>query len=373
MDTDCNDTTTLRGVQIVVEGSPVTDRPTLDTVAKAAGVSRMTVSNAYNRPDQLSAATREKVLAAARELGYPGPDPAGRSLRRGRSGAVGVLLSEGLAFAFTDPGLVEFLRGVSTELGSAGCAMLMVPGEADLDGSLVRGAIVDAFILCAMDEDDPTVGAVTSRQLPVVTAGSPRLPGVPFVGVDNRAAGVQVAQHLLGLGHRRFGIISRPGRQASSAGGHRGAPRIGLRSRIEGFVHELAKAGVADSDVHVRVAEENTHACGIRATAELLAGELRDRPTAIFAATDVLALGVLEGARQAGVAVPRQVSVVGFDDIADASRATPPLTTVAQSLFEQGVQSARLVLASIEGRPVKSPRIAAELVIRASTAPPHPG
>jgi len=82
---------------------------------------------------------------------------------------------------------------------------------------------------------------------------------------------------------------------------------------------------------------------------------------------------VLEGARQAGVAVPRQVSVVGFDDIADASRATPPLTTVAQSLFEQGVQSARLVLASIEGRPVKSPRIAAELVIRASTAPPHPG
>ncbi len=248
----------------MVEGSPVTDRPTLDTVAKAAGVSRMTVSNAYNRPDQLSAATREKVLAAARELGYPGPDPAGRSLRRGRSGAVGVLLSEGLAFAFTDPGLVEFLRGVSTELGSAGCAMLMVPGEADLDGSLVRGAIVDAFILCAMDEDDPTVGAVTSRQLPIVTAGSPRLPGVPFVGVDNRAAGVQVAQHLLGLGHRRFGIISRPGRQASSAGGRRGAPRIGLRSRIEGFVHELAKAGVADSR-RARPGRRREHACLRRA------------------------------------------------------------------------------------------------------------
>jgi DNA-binding LacI/PurR family transcriptional regulator len=87
-------------------------RPTLDTVAKAAGVSRMTVSNAYNRPDQLSAATRERVLAVAEALGYSGPDPAGASLRRGRVGAVGVVLTEQLAYAFTDPGLVSFMRGV---------------------------------------------------------------------------------------------------------------------------------------------------------------------------------------------------------------------------------------------------------------------
>ena len=147
------------------------DRPTLDTVAKLAGVSRMTVSNAYNRPDQLSAATRERVLLAAEELGYPGPDPAGRSLRRGRSGAVGVLLAEGLGYSFTDPGLVSFMRGLAGELGAAGQAMLMVPAESDADGSLVRSAIVDAFILCAMDERDPAVSAVRARRLPIVTAG----------------------------------------------------------------------------------------------------------------------------------------------------------------------------------------------------------
>ena len=118
------------------------ERPTLDTVAQAAGVSRMTVSNAYNRPDQLSATTRERVLAAAAALGYSGPNPAGRSLRRGRAGAVGVLLTEQLSYAFSDPGMVEFMRGLIGELGAARQAVLLVPGETDNDGSLVMNAIV---------------------------------------------------------------------------------------------------------------------------------------------------------------------------------------------------------------------------------------
>src|SRR5664279_3592073 len=102
-------------------------RPTLDDVAALAGVSRMTVSNAFNRPDQLSAATRLRVLESAAQLGYAGPDPAARSLRRGRAGAVGLLLTERLSYAFTDPGMVELLRGVAGALTDAGQGLLLVP------------------------------------------------------------------------------------------------------------------------------------------------------------------------------------------------------------------------------------------------------
>ncbi len=348
-------------------------RPTLDTVAEAAGVSRMTVSNAYNRPDQMSEATRVRVLAAARDLGYPGPDPAGRSLRRRQAGAVGVLLSEGLAYAFTDPGLVEFMRGVSSELGAAGKAMLLVPGEVDLDGALVRSAIVDAFILCAMDAGDPEVAAVQARLLPIVTAGSPRLPGAPFVGIDNRAGGAQLARHLLSLGHTRFGVLTRPSRQGNPAlGSQRGAPRVGIRNRVEGFVEQIAEAGLGEAAVQIVTADENTPESGRRAALPLLSGPVATAPTAVFAVTDVLALGVLEAAAALGRSVPRDLSVVGFDDIVQAGRSTPPLTTVAQSLFDQGVLAAQLALALMAGEQVRSPRIRAELVVRASTARARP-
>lgn len=345
-------------------------RPTLDTVAKAAGVSRMTVSNAYNRPDQLSAATRERVLAVAEALGYGGPDPAGRSLRRRRAGAVGVLMSEDLAYAFTDPGLVAFMSGLANELGSAGQAMLLVPPEADHDGSLVRSAIVDAFIICAVDDRDPAVAAVLARRLPIVAAGSPRLSGVPFVGIDNRAGGALVAQHLLRLGHTRFGIVTRPVKEDAAGTWRGGPPRLGIRLRVEGFTQAIREAGLDDSAVTVVTADANTEESGARSSLVLLDGPSESSPTAIFAVTDVLALGVLSAAQAAGRRVPVALSVVGFDDIGAAGRSRPALTTVAQSLYEQGLHAARMALALMEGRTVRSPRISAELVIRGSTAPP---
>jgi DNA-binding LacI/PurR family transcriptional regulator len=279
-----------------------------------------------------------------------------------------VLLSEGLAYAFTDPGLVSFLGGVSSELGAAGRAMLLVPGEADLDGALVRSAIVDAFILCAMDEGDRAVSAVRARRLPLVTAGSPRLGGVPFVGVDNKKAGALVAQHLLDLGHTRFGIVTRPARAHAQGASHRGAPRVGIRHRVEGFEQAVREAGLSAEAVTIVTADENTGVAGARAVQPLLDAAPRKRPTAIFAVTDVLALGVLVAAHAAGRAVPQSLSVVGFDDIVEAGRSTPPLTTVAQSLFEQGAQAARLVLGLMAGHHVRSPSIPAELVVRASSA-----
>lgn len=345
------------------------DRPTLDTVAKAAGVSRMTVSNAYNRPDQLSAATRERVLAVAAELGYGGPDPAGRSLRRRSSGTIGVLLTERLPYAFTDPGMVGMLRGIAAELGAAGRSMLLVPSEADDVGEVVRGSLVDAFIVCSMAETDEAVQAVLQRRLPIVTVGHPRLPEVPLVGVDNARASARVAEHLLGLGHRRFGVLDLPGRDPGDTV-HLDIPvRLGIRERTAGFRRTVDK--VPRTSVTVISTDVHTHEEGVRIALELLDVPASRRPTAVFAVTDVMALATYEAARRLGLVIPDDLSVVGFDDIDAAGYADPPLTTVSQDLEGKGRAAARLALDLVEGRPVKVPRLSAELEVRSSTAPPH--
>jgi len=346
-----------------------TSRPTLDTVAEAAGVSRMTVSNAYNRPDQLSAATRERVLAVAAELGYGGPDPAGRSLRRGRAGTVGVLLTENLTYAFTDPGLVQFLRGVADEMSSAGMAMLLLPADADRDGALVRGAIVDGFIVCSIREDDPVVVAVRSRRLPFVSSGSPRLAGAPYVGIDNARSAALAADHLIGLGHQRLGIVALP--EDMPVEPHEQVVRVrrGFAQRVTGFLERADESGIDVSTITVVDADTNSNDAGIAAGRALL-GRPRP-PTAVFAVSDVLALGVLTAAAELGIDVPGGVSVIGFDDIDEAAHSRPPLTTVAQDLREQGRTAARLTLGLIDGKKVRSAPRTPHVLQRESTAPPR--
>ena len=345
-------------------------RPTLDTVAEAAGVSRMTVSNAYNRPNQLSPATRQHVLEVAARLGYAGPDPAGASLRRGRVGAVGVVLTERLGYAFTDPGLVSFMQGLAAELGAGGQAMLLVPTEANSDGSFVRNAIVDAFIISAMEADDPNVAAVVGRRLPIVTAGSPRLAGVPHVGIDNKKAGELVADHFLALGHRTFTVVTLSMRDTRDPATAELPARPGVRQRVEGFVSRLRAAGVGLTDIAIVSAAANTSAAAAAAIGDVLNGPASRRPSAVFGVTDVLALGVLQAARAASLVVPDQLSVAGFDDINAAAHSTPALTTVSQSLFEQGQEVAHMTLGLLRGESVRSPRIKAELIVRDSTAAP---
>jgi DNA-binding LacI/PurR family transcriptional regulator len=359
-------------------------RPTLDTVAEVAGVSRMTVSNAYNRPDQLSEATRARILQIANDLGYPGPDPAGRSLRRRRAGTVGVLLTEQLPYAFADPGLVSFLHGVAAELGDAGYALLLLPTEGNREHALVRNAIVDGFIVASLARDNPAVIDVVARRLPVVTWGNLRLPGSPQIGVDNARAAKDAAKHLVALGHHRFGVVAFG---ADKSAAQQELPvdddalgaleavdvpgtYLAMRLRVVGFLRALADAGIDPSEVTVLDAGGNNRAAGERAAARLLAEEGPNRPTAIFAVTDVLALGVLQAAKSLSLDVPADLSVIGFDGIEEAGRSSPPLTTVSQGLFEQGRSAARVVLGAVADEPVKVHRPTAELVVRGSTAPP---
>src|SRR4051812_6235849 len=186
---------------------------TLTTVARAVGVSPTTVSNAYNRPHKLTPALRGRILAAARDLGYPGPNPAARSLRRGRAGSIGLLFGEALTYVFQDPGAVEFLRGLA-EVTAKHNNVLQLIAALDADGedgaSLLANAIVDGLVVWSLPQRHPLLRLARERNIPLVTHGGPRLDGVAFVGIDDRAAARAAAEHLLQLGHRSIGVISFP-------------------------------------------------------------------------------------------------------------------------------------------------------------------
>src|SRR4051812_44745651 len=151
---------------------PAPRRVTLATVAEALGVSAMTVSNAYNRPEKLSPELRERVLAKAEELGYSGPNVLARSLRRGKTGVLGVVLGEALTYAFDDPAAIEFLRG----LAGAGIALHLVPATGgEGDAALVMDAAVDAFVLYSLPDGHPLVTAALRRRLPLIVQSGPAL------------------------------------------------------------------------------------------------------------------------------------------------------------------------------------------------------
>ena len=307
---------------------------TLKTIAEEVGVSRTTVSNAYNRPDQLAPELRDRILAAARRMGYPGPDPAARRLRSGRRDTIGLLLSDGLTAAFADPAAVVLLRGIARATEDAGLAMLIVPAR----GHGVQDAVVDAFCVYSMAADHPNVAAARARAVPLVVVDAPRLPGHAYVGIEDRLGARLAAEHLIELGHRRFAIAQLEG-----------SPR----ERLSGYRDAFEGAGL-DWDAVPDFAGER-------------AFEGDERPTAVIAATDQLAFGVMDAARQAGVRVPEDLSVVGFDDIPGAAWSQPGLTTVRQPLFEKGEIAGRLLTEGAAGREVILP---VELVVRGSTAKP---
>ena len=297
-----------------------------------------------------------------------------------------------MPYAFADPGLVSFLHGVAAGLGDAGHALLLLPTEGNKEHALVRNAIVDGFIVASLARDDPAVADVVSRRLPIVTWGSLRLPGAFQIGIDNSRAARGAARHLLELGHRQFGVITfgadkilatgevlDTAGSAADAAGLEDADAVdvpgtylAMRSRVTGFRRALAEAGVDPHDVTVIDAGANNRSAGERAARRLVTGSGSGsaRPTALFAVTDVLALGILQAANSLCLAVPADISVVGFDDIEEAGRSSPPLTTVSQGLFEQGRSAARAVLGAVTGVPVKVPKVVAEVVVRASSGPP---
>jgi DNA-binding LacI/PurR family transcriptional regulator len=349
-------------------------RLTLVTLARDLGVSAATVSNAYNRPDQLSPALRARVLARAAELGFAGPDPMARGLRRGRVGAVGVLVDEGLSYAFSDPTAVLLLDGLARELEADGLGLLLHAAHAGEDVARIRDAAVDAWVVQSLPEGSPAVDAALSRNRPLVVLDQPGVAGAPLVGIDDVAGASAAVAHLTALGHRRIAVVTMPlrpdGRSGPADGDRQAEVRYPvMRRRLAGAAAAAVAAGLEWARVPVLECTANTPSSAADVLAPVLAGP--GAPTAVVALSDQLALGALRAAATAGLAVPGALSVVGFDDSPAAAGAEPPLTTVAQPLRERGSEVGALVRALLRGEEVASPPPRpVHLVVRSSTAPP---
>jgi DNA-binding LacI/PurR family transcriptional regulator len=350
-------------------------KATLASLAAELGVSRTTVSNAYNRPDQLSPQLRQRVLDTARRIGYPGPDPVARSLRTRQAGAVGLIFTERLSYAFRDPAAVAFLEGMALACEEAGTGLLLVPalpGGAP-DPGIVHRAAVDGFVVYSMSDDDPYIAAVLQRPVPAVIVDEPvDESGVDWVGLDDRAACAEIGRHLVELGHRRIGVIA----SRLSTDRHDGPADLARqvssayaveRLRLAGLADGLAGGGVDWGDVPVEERFENAPAAGASAAAALL--DRHPDLTAIACTTDVFALATLEVAARRGLGVPADLSVTGFDDVPQAAIAG--LTTVRQPMLEKGRVAGRLLLDESDRPEARRVLLPTELIVRRSTAPPR--
>jgi DNA-binding LacI/PurR family transcriptional regulator len=356
-------------------------RPGVVAVARAAGVSPSTVSNVYNRPHVVSQELRDRVLRAASDLCYAGADPAARNLRSGRTGAIGVVLRERLAYSFDDPAAVRFLQGVSDAADPQQLALVIVPAypeQGTSHGPAIHRAAVDGLILYSLVGEDPLVEAARRRRLPTVVVDSPA-PGdsaaaedFDFVGIDERSAAEAAVRHLLDLGHRRLAVLS----LRLSAGGLRGPADLQLqrdatasvaKGRLEGAARAAIAAGVDWFAVPVEQCEISDVEHG-RASAHAVL-DRAPHTTAIFAFSDPLAIGARLAARERGLAVPDDISIVGFDDSAPESEG---LTTVHQPLRDKGRVAAQRLLRTLADDAPDGARalLPTRLVVRSSTSAP---
>jgi LacI family transcriptional regulator len=328
---------------------------TIASVAALAGVGVGTVSRVLNDSTAVSGSTRMRVLEAIDALEFE-PSAAARALSTGRTCTVGVL-----APFFTEPSVVERLRGVTRRLASSGYQVTLFDvqrpeqGEAAFASLAVKGRI-DGLLVVSLPPTGAQLERLHAAGIPVVLVDR-RLEGTPCVFTDDEAGGRLATRHLLDLGHERIAFVG------DTENGPFGF--TSSEARHAGYEAALGAAGIAPRPELVRLGPHRRDAART-ATAELLA--LAAPPTAIFAASDHQALGVLEAATMAGVEVPERLSVIGFDDVELARYCG--LTTVAQPLEASGARGAELLLEALAGGAPRSRELRLDLQVRSTTAPP---
>ncbi len=330
---------------------------TIKQVAKLADVSPATVSYVLNGTGTVTETTRRRVLQAVEALGYQ-PHYAARSMR-GRSHTLGLVLAPAVE-RLADMGYAEELSGLTAAAAQRGYYVLLATAEEaaaepELCVRLAQTGRVDGIILFDVHTDDERARALDRAGIPYVCAGHAPS-GIPSVVIDGHAGAHMAVDYLLSLGHTRIGLIQLPSELSDSG------------VRYDGYAAALEAAGIA-ADPELIVEAGRREEDGYHATRELL--ELPEPPTAILASSDDLAFGALHALHEAGLAVGREVSLVGFDDVPLAAHVEPPLTTLRQPHRAVGEQLANLLADLIEGRPrtTKRPMLTPRLVVRRSTGP----
>lgn len=329
-------------------------RVSINDVAARAGVSVATVSKVVNGRYGVAESTSKRVMEIVSELGYESSLVA-RSLRSRRTNVLGILVAE------FEPFSAEILKGVSTAVASTDYELLAYAGHGSgqvgwerRSLSRLSGTLIDGAILVT-----PTVVEVRD-DVPVVVIDPHRGDSaIPTIDSDNAGGAVTATRHLIELGHRRIAFL----------GGR--SDLVSARQREEGFRSAMAQAGLGVDPDLVREGGFRRH------DAEQPARDLLDRddpPTAVFAASDLMAVSVIEAAAALGLRVPEDLSVVGFDDVPEAAQIRPPLTTVAQPMQQMGASAIGLLVELLAGREVPTThiRLPTTFVHRHSTAPPRP-
>ena len=346
-------------------------RPTLADVASTAGVSVSTASLAFSGAGPIAAATRERVLAAAAELGYLGPNPLGRQLRSGRSGIVGVVVGDALRRSFRDPVSIQVLDGLVSTLGEMGLGVLLIPGPSDpaeppVDPLVLSAGMDVAVLLWGSGTHDPVLEALRRRGVPtVVVEGIPE-PDVATVGLDDRRGMTELVQHLQSLGHESFACVTLAFDRQRGDGfvePERWDEVVWqvTRRRLDGVLD----AGITPTAVYETPASLVEH--GKTAGFAILSAP--QRPTAVVCQSDLLASGVVLAARELGLRVPDDVSVAGFDGLDLPWLAPDVLTSVAQPLAEKGATVGRAVASLLAGEMPEPVELAVTLRPGTTTGP----
>jgi DNA-binding LacI/PurR family transcriptional regulator len=343
--------------------SALARRPTIADVAEGAGVSKTTVSFAFNQPERLPNETVDRIRSVALSLGYR-PNPIARMLTQRRTRTIGVLTPQALAVMFGNPFFSAFSAGVASTAESAGYSLLFI---SPLQGSLGRAvsrAAVDGVVAVGLSPHHPEIEEIVRAGLPMVAVDSSALPDQLAVDVDDETGARLAAEHLVGLGHRDILILAI---EPSEQGAGRDPDDVPER-RLRGYRSALRDAGIEVAAGSIFMAPSTVDG---GESAFFSARDAGRRPTGVLAMSDALAIGTLRAAHRLGMDVPRDLSVIGYDDVEGAADTHPPLTTVHQPIREKGELAARMLLATLDGKtPTVPARLPTRLVVRSSAGRP---
>jgi LacI family transcriptional regulator len=328
---------------------------TLEDIGRLAGVSRSTVSRVINDKGSVSPDVRDRVREVILRTGYS-PNFAARSLVSNRTGVIGLVIPSRVHTLFEDPYFGRLTQGISSASNRAGTTLSLFLFQSDeeereLYPRVVAPGFLDGVIITATRMGDQLLPKLVDSNVPVVMVGRPDVPGVSYVDADNVGGARQVAAHLCSLGYRRIGLLGAP--ESTTAG----------LDRLNGFVEGLEDCGLS-LEPDLRVDGDFTQRGGYKAMQRLISS----KPEAVFVASDTMAVGALRALREAGIRVPDDVAIVGFDGLRSSEQTSPPLTTVRQPVEETGAEAVTMLLELVE-RPsgeVVSRIMPVELVVRES-------
>jgi LacI family transcriptional regulator len=327
----------------------------LEQIAKLSGVSRSTVSRVINNDPHVNAVTREKVMQVVKRANYT-PNAAARGLAAGRTRVLGLVIPMGVSALFTDPYFPVLIQGVSAACNMREYSVMLWLAEPEYERRQIRqimySGLVDGVIISSMLLNDSLVQALLEGDLPFMLVGRhPTDRRANYVDADNIGGAREAVTHLLRLGALRVGTVTGPQNMTAGA------------DRLVGYLAALRDRGVV-SDPTLIVEGDFTEAGGYRAMQQLVPR----CPDAVFVASDMMAIGALRALREAGLRVPEDVALVGFDDLPQAARTEPPLTTVRQQVYRLGSMAVDSVLDLIDHQDSVPRRIVlpTELIVRAS-------